>query len=289
MAVSANQVKELREKTGAGMMDCKKALEEANGDFEKAVELLRKKGASVAAKRAERTANEGIVLTRIFNNGKTGAILEINCETDFVAKSDDFIKFTNFVMDIVVDNKPADVLSLMEITKDGKKVIDELNTIIGKIGEKIEISRFAIDNTTNGEIVDYVHAGSKLGVLIEAENVPSDKTNVFEPVLKDIAMQVAAMRPLSIYRDEVDKSLIEKEVEIYKELARKEGKPEQILEKIALGKLNKFYEENCLFEQAFVKDNTKKIGGLIEEFNKTNSAQVKLIKFRRFHLSDEKK
>ncbi len=289
MAVSANQVKELREKTGAGMMDCKKALEEANGDFEKAVELLRKKGASVAAKRAERTANEGIVLTRIFNNGKTGAILEVNCETDFVAKSDDFVNFTNFVMDIVAINKPADVSSLLEITKDGKKVVDELNTIIGKIGEKIEVSRFAIDNTTNGEIVDYVHAGSKLGVLIEAENVPSDKTNVFEPVLKDIAMQVAAMRPLSIYRDEVDKTLIEKEVEIYKELARKEGKPEQILEKIALGKLNKFYEENCLFEQAFVKDNTKKIGGLIEEFNKINSSQVKLIKFRRFHLSDEKK
>lgn len=289
MTVSANQVKELREKTGAGMMDCKKALEEANGDFEKAVELLRKKGASVAAKRAERTANEGIVLTRVFNNGKTGAILEVNCETDFVAKSDDFVNFTNFVMDIVANNKPVDVPSLLEITKDGKKVIDELNAIIGKIGEKIEISRFAIDNTTNGEIVDYVHAGSKLGVLIEAENVSSDKINIFEPVLKDIAMQVAAMRPLSIYRDEVDKTLIEKEVEIYKELARKEGKPEQILEKIALGKLNKFYEENCLFEQAFVKDNTKKIGGLIEEFNKTNSAQVKLIKFRRFHLSDEKK
>ncbi|MBI5731240.1 MAG: elongation factor Ts [Ignavibacteriales bacterium] len=289
MAVSANQVKELREKTGAGMMDCKNALEEANGDFEKAVELLRKKGASVAAKRAERTANEGIVLTRVFNNGKTGAILEVNCETDFVAKSDDFVNFTNFVMDVVINNKPADVPSLIEITKDGKKVVDELNAIIGKIGEKIEVSRFAVDNTVNGEIVDYVHAGSKLGVLIEAENVPSDKTNVFEPVLKDIAMQVAAMRPLSIYRDEVDKTLIEKEVEIYKELARKEGKPEQILEKIALGKLNKFYEENCLFEQAFVKDNTKKIGGLIEEFNKANSAQVKLIKFRRFHLSDEKK
>ena len=289
MAVSANQVKELREKTGAGMMDCKKALEEAKGDFEKAVELLRKKGASVAAKRAERTANEGIVLTAVFNNGKTGVILEVNCETDFVAKSDDFVNFTNFVMSVIVNDKPADIPSLLEITKDGKKVLDELNTIIGKIGEKIEVSRFAIDNTVNGEIVDYVHAGSKLGVLIEAENVPSDKTNVLEPVLKDIAMQVAAMRPISIYRDEVDKTLIEKEVEIYKELARKEGKPEQILEKIALGKLNKFYEENCLFEQAFVKDNTKKIGGLIEEFNKTNSAQVKLIKFRRFHLSDEKK
>ncbi len=289
MAVSANQVKELRDKTGAGMMDCKQALAESDGDFEKAVEILRKKGASVAAKRAERTANEGVVLTKVFNNGKTGAILEVNCETDFVAKSDDFINFANFVMDLIISNNPADVTSLAKSTKDGKNVADELNALIGKIGEKIEISRFALDNTINGEIVDYIHMGSKLGVLIEAENVPSDKAIEFQPILKDIAMQVAAMRPLSIYRDELDKSLIEKEIDIYKEIARKEGKPEQILEKIALGKLNKFYEENCLFEQAFVKDNTKKISVLIDEFNKKNSAQTKLVKFRRFHLSDEKK
>jgi len=289
MAVSANQVKELRDKTGAGMMDCKQALTESNGDFEKAVEILRKKGASVAAKRAERTANEGVVLTRVFNNGKTGAILEVNCETDFVANSDDFTNFANFVMDAVISNKPADVAALLQITKDGKNIADELNALIGKIGEKIEISRFALDNTTNGEIVDYIHMGSKLGVLIEAENVPADKAEEFQPILKDIAMQVAAMRPLSIYRDELDKSLVEKEIEIYKEIARKEGKPEQILEKIALGKLNKFYEENCLFEQAFVKDNTKKISVLIDDFNKKNSAQTKLVKFRRFHLSDENK
>ena len=289
MAVSANQVKELRDKTGAGMMDCKQALTESNGDFEKAVEILRKKGASVAAKRAERTANEGVVLTRVFNNGKTGAILEVNCETDFVANSDDFTNFANFVMDAVISNKPADVAALLQITKDGKNIADELNALIGKIGEKIEISRFALDNTTNGEIVDYIHMGSKLCVLIEAENVPADKAEEFQPILKDIAMQVAAMRPLSIYRDELDKTLVEKEIEIYKEIARKEGKPEQILEKIALGKLNKFYEENCLFEQAFVKDNTKKISVLIDDFNKKNSAQTKLVKFRRFHLSDENK
>ena len=289
MAVSANQVKELRDKTGAGMMDCKKALDESGGDFEKAIEILRKKGAAVAAKRAERTASEGIVLTNVFNGGKTAAILEVNCETDFVAKSDDFINFANFVMNIIISNKPADVAALLQMSKDGKNGADELNALIGKIGEKIEISRFALDNTINGEIVDYVHAGSKLGVLLEAENVPADYATEFQPILKDIAMQVAAMRPISVYREEVDKSLIEKEVEIYKEIARKEGKPEQILEKISVGKLNKFYEENCLFEQAFVKDNTKKIGSLIDEFNKKNSTQVKLIKFRRFHLSDEKK
>ncbi len=289
MAVSANQVKELRDKTGAGMMDCKKALDESGGEFEKAVEILRKKGAAVAAKRAERTASEGVVLTRVFNNGKTAVILEVNCETDFVAKSDDFVNFSNFILELVVNNNPADVASLLQLSHDGKNAAEELNALIGKIGEKIEISRFAFDTTANGEIVDYIHAGSKLGVLLEAENVPAANADEFQPILKDIAMQVAAMRPISIYREEVDKSLIEKEIDIYKELARKEGKPEQILEKIALGKINKFYEENCLFEQAFVKDNTKKIGGLIDEFNKKNSIQVKLVKFRRFHLSDEKK
>ena len=289
MAISANQVKELRDKTGAGMMDCKKAIEEANGDFEKAIEILRKKGAAVAAKRAERTANEGIVLTRVFNNGKNAAIIEVNCETDFVAKSDDFINFANLALDIVISEKPADLHSLMSISKSGKKVGDELNALIGKIGEKIEISRFAIDSTEMGLIVDYIHAGSKLAVLIEADNVSEAASSEFQTILKDIAMQVAAMRPIAIYRDDVDKTLIEKELEIYRELARKEGKPEQILEKIAVGKLNKFYEENCLFEQTFVKDNTKKDGILIEEFNKKNSSQAKLVKFRRFHLSDEKK
>ena len=289
MAVSANQVKELRDKTGAGMMDCKKALDESGGEFEKAVEILRKKGAAVAAKRAERTASEGVVLTRVFNNGKTAVILEVNCETDFVAKSDDFVNFSNFILELVVNNNPADVASLLQLSHDGKNAAEELNALIGKIGEKIEISRFAFDTTANGEIVDYIHAVSKLGVLLEAENVPAANADEFQPILKDIAMQVAAMRPISIYRDEVDKTLIEKEIDIYKELARKEGKPEQILEKIALGKINKFYEENCLFEQAFVKDNTKKIGSLIDEFKKKNSIQVKLVKFRRFHLSDEKK
>ena len=289
MAISATQVKELREKTGAGMMDCKKAMEEANGDFEKATEILRKRGAAVAAKRAERNANEGIVLTRIYNNGKSAAILEVNCETDFVAKSDEFINFSNFVIDIIVEKQPADIPSLLELSKDGKKVAEELHSLIGKIGEKIEISRFAIENAETGLIVDYIHAGSKLGVVINAENVPAEKSTEFQSILKDIAMQIAAMRPLSIYRDEVDKSVVEKEVDIYKELARKEGKPEHILEKIAVGKLNKFYEENCLFEQAFVKDNTKKISSLIDEFNKANSTQAKLTKFRRFHLSDEKK
>ncbi len=289
MAVSAQQVKELRDKTGAGMIDCKKALEESNGVLEVAIDILRKKGASVAAKRAERTANEGTVLTRIFDDGKSAAMIEVNCETDFVAKNEDFLSFANLALEALVANKPADLDALMALSFDGKKLADELNALIGKIGEKIQVSRFTIETAANGILVDYIHHGSKLGVLISADNVPAEKAADFTPMLKDFAMQVAAMRPISVYRDEVDKTLIEKEMEIYKELARKEGKPEQILEKIATGKLNKYYEENCLFEQAFVKDNSKKVSTLIDEFNQKNGTQAKLVQFKRFHLSDEKK
>lgn len=289
MAISASQVKDLRDKTGAGMMDCKKALTEADGDFEKAVEILRKKGASVAAKRAERTANEGIVLTKIINNGKTGIIVEVNCETDFVAGSNDFLNFANFILEVIEKQNPANVEALLEIEYNGKKVSVELTDIIGKIGEKIEVSRFAVDNSENGLVVDYVHHGSKLAVMIKSENVRADKNEEFGNMLKDIAMQAAAMRPQYLIREEIPAAVIEKEKEIYREVASKEGKPANILDRIAEGKLNKFYEEVCLVDQAFIKDNTKKVGELINEFNKTNSAQVKLVLFRRFHLSDEKK
>jgi elongation factor Ts len=289
MNISPKDVKALRDKTGAGMMDCKKALVEAEGDFEKAIEILRKKGASVAAKRAGKAANEGIVVTRIFEDGKAGAIVEVNCETDFVAKSGDFVEFANFVADAVVDAKPENVEALLNSQFQDKKVADVLNEIIGKIGEKIEISRFAIVNTENGLVVDYVHAGAKLGVLVVAEGVQSEFQEELASLLKDVAMQVAAMKPGYVSREEVPEEVIRKEKEIYMEVARKEGKPEQILDKIATGKLNKFYQENCLLEQAFVKDNTKTVGQLIEEFNKEHSASVKLKAFKRFHLSDENK
>lgn len=288
MAISAAQVKELRDKTGAGMMDCKKALTEADGDFQKAIEILRKKGASVAAKRAEKTANEGMIITKLSDDKKSGIILEVNCETDFVAKGDDFVNFANFVLGAIESNEPKNVEELISLKFDGKNIEEELSAIIGKIGEKIEISRFKIEKADSGMLVDYIHHGAKLGVLIKAENV-SEKADEFGELLKDIAMQVAAMNPVCVYRNEVPKETIEKEMEIYKEIARKEGKPEQILEKIATGKMNKFYQENCLSEQAFVKDNAKTVNGLIDEFNKANSSEAKLVLFHRFHLSDENK
>ena len=288
MAITAKQVKELRDKTGAGMMDCKKALVEADGDFDKAIEILRKKGAAVAAKRAERSAKEGIVLTKILDNNSKGIILEINCETDFVAKSDDFVNFANSVMNTIVEQAPETLNELLEAENEGRKIKDTLLDITGKIGEKIEISRFAIENAENGVVVDYVHHGSKLGVLVTVDNT-NDEGKEFIPTIKDFAMQVAAMKPIYVYREEVPVEVIEKEKEIYKEVARKEGKPEQILERIAEGKLNKYFQENCLFEQTSIKDNTKTVGIIMKELNNKFSTDAKIRLFHRFHISDENK
>ena len=285
MAITAAQVNELRKKTGAGMMDCKKALVEADGDFEKAIEILRKKGAAVAAKRAEKSANEGMVVTKVNDEGTEGIIVEINCETDFVANSEDFVSFAKNVANAVESTKPASVDDLLEKNEDVKIKLTE---VMGKVGEKMEISRFAVEEAPEGLVVDYVHMGSKLGVLVKFTNVNSAKDEL-STIGKDIAMQVAAMKPVCVYREEVPKDLIEKEIEIYKEVARKEGKPEQILDKIAQGKLNKYYQENCLSEQAYIKDNSKSVGDLVKEFNAKHSSEVKIELFHRFHLGDENK
>ena len=285
MAITAQQVNELRKKTGAGMMDCKKALTEADGNMEKAIEILRKKGASVAAKRAEKSADEGMVITKISEDKKRGSIAEVNCETDFVAKSEDFVALANEVIEAVYNDKPASVKVLLEKNSD---LENRVNEVLGKVGEKIEISRLANEDSPDGILVDYIHMGSKLGVLIKFENV-TDAADELYTLGKDIAMQVAAMNPISVVREEISKDIIDKEIEIYKEIARKEGKPEQILQKIATGKLNKFYQENCLVEQTFIKDNTKTIGELIMEFNTKYKSNTKISRFYRFHLGDEKK
>ena len=284
MAITAAQVNDLRQRTGAGMMDCKRALEEANGDIQKAIEILRKKGASVAAKRAEKSANEGLVITKLSDDKKFATILELNCETDFVAKSVDFVNLANFVVDEVYKSKPKNVEDLMK----NSTVQDKLNEVLGKVGEKIEISRFDNVEANNGLLVDYIHMGSKLGVLIKFDDVKAGDDELYN-IGKDMAMQVAAMNPISIKREDVPKETVDKEIEIYKALAKKEGKPEQMLEKIAMGRLNKFYQENVLLEQAFIKDNSKTVGDLLKEFNTKHGSNTKVAKFDRFHLGDEKK
>lgn len=285
MTITTQQVQELRQKTGSGMMDCKKALIEAEGNMEKAIEILRKKGQAVASKRAQKTASEGLVLTRIAGDKKSGIIVEVNCETDFVAGSEDFVKLANLVADKTAETHPT---SPKELIENNQVVKDNLNDVMGKVGEKIEISRLAVDKIDNGLVVDYIHPGSKLGVMVVFNNTGNYASELYS-LGKDIAMQVAAMRPICVTRDEVPKELIDKEIEIYKEVSRKEGKPEQILEKIAQGKLNKYYQENCLIEQAYIKDNSMSVGDLLKEFNSKNNSDVKIDHFRRFHLGDENK
>lgn len=286
MSITASQVNDLRAKTGAGMMDCKKALTEANGDMEKAIEILRKKGAAVAAKRAEKSANEGVVLTKVAQDNRSVSIVEINCETDFVAKSEDFVKFSNSVLETAFSSKASSSAELMNANPALQSALTDL---IGKVGEKIEVSRAKFIDSPSGYVIDYIHPGAKLGVVVHFDNMDAANMEKFHPIAKDIAMQVAAMRPMVTFREEMPKDIVEKEIEIYKEIARKEGKPEKILENIATGKLNKFYSENCLFEQAYIKDNSKTVKDLIAEFNKLNGAEVKLVTFLRFHLGDENK
>lgn len=225
-----------------------------------------------------------MVKTQISPDKSTGIIIEVNCETDFVAKSDDFVNFTNEVLQAVDSKRPANVQELLSDDSLKTKMTD----LLGKVGEKIEISRFAIEKAEDGIVVDYVHLGAKLGVLVRFDNAGKADDELAE-IGKDVAMQVAAMSPICVKREEVPQNVINKEIEIYKEISRKESKPENILEKIAQGKLNKYYQENCLIEQAFIKDNSKSVGDLLKEFNSKHGSNASVKLFHRFHLGDEKK
>jgi len=262
MSISAKDVKKLRDVTGAGMMDCKKALTEAEGDMDRAIEILRKKGQKVSEKRADREANQGLVVSRISSDGKKGAVIEINCETDFVARNEDFQEKTNQFLDLAFEKESESVEKLLSEKLDGLSVEEHLKTMVGKIGEKIEINRVVIVKT-DGALIDYIHPGNQLGVLVEFAGNISD-----ENVAKDIAMQIAAMNPIAVDQDSVDSSVIEKELEIAKEQLINEGKPAEIAEKAAKGKLRRFYEERVLLEQKFVKDNGITVKEYLEQ-NKT--------------------
>ncbi|MEQ8473426.1 MAG: translation elongation factor Ts [Marinoscillum sp.] len=263
MAVTAKDVNKLRQMTGAGMMDCKKALVEADGDFEKAIELLRKKGQKVSASRADRETTEGVVVTRTSSDKTKGLVLALTCETDFVAKNEDFIGLANQAADLAFDNNVSDVEALKALSVGNITLGDKITETTGKIGEKIEISAF---ETLSGEaVVPYIHSNGKLGVMIVLKNVNGADV---EEAGKDVAMQIAAMNPVAVDKDGVDAVTIEKEIEIGKEQARQEGKPEQIIDKIAEGKLQKFFKENTLLSQAFVKDNSLTIEKYLDGVSK---------------------
>ena len=260
--ISASDVNKLRQQTGAGMMDCKKALVEANGDFEAAIDYLRKKGAKVAASRQDRESNEGVIIAKTTSDNKSGVIIEVNCETDFVAKNADFIAFAEAIAEKALNEKPADLDALKALEIDGVTIENQIIEQTGKIGEKIELSTY---QTISAErVIPYIHGNYRLGVLV---GLSADNENI-EEIGKDVAMQIAAMNPIAIDKDGVDASIVERELEIAKEQIRAEGKPEELLEKIAQGKINRFYKDNTLLQQDFVKDSSKSVAKVLDEVSK---------------------
>ncbi|MFB9842075.1 translation elongation factor Ts [Mucilaginibacter ginsenosidivorans] len=266
LQITASDVNKLRQQTGAGMMDCKKALTETNGDFEAAIDYLRKKGAKVAASRQDRESNEGVVIARTSEDGKRGVIIELNCETDFVAKNAEFIAFANEIANAAVENKPADLEALGQLSIDVESsrvtIADAITDKTGKIGEKIGVSKYEV---VEGEkVVAYIHGNFRLGVLVALSANPAGA----EEAGKDVAMQIAAMNPIAVDKDGVDASTIERELEIAKDQIRAEGKPEEMIEKIAAGKLNKFYKDSTLLNQEFVKDSSKSVAQFLGSIDK---------------------
>ena len=270
MAITAAMVKELREKTGAGMMDCKKALTATDGDAAKAVDWLREKGIAKAEKKAGRVAAEGAVGAFVAADGKTGCVVEINCETDFAAGNDQFKELLAKVAEHIVATKPADLDALNDSEIDGKKVSTLITEATATIGEKISLRRFACYET-EGKLASYIHRGGKIGVLVNL-------TGGDDQLGKDIAMQIAAAAPMAVDRDGVDASALEHEKEVLRKQAEEEGKPANIIERMVEGRINKFYKEVCLNEQIFVKDSEKTIKDVLGD--------VKVTEFTRFQLGE---
>jgi len=272
--ISAADVAKLRKVTLAGMMDCKKALEEADGNFDKAIEIIRKKGQAVASKRADREATEGVVLSKTTSDGKFGAIIVLNSETDFVAKNDDFIGLANTIIDAALSNKPSYLDALKDLQINGVKTEDKVVEFVGIIGEKLELSYY--DKVEAPYVQAYIHPGNKLATL-----VGFNKTGLDTQIYKDVAMQVAAMNPVAVDKDDVPQEVISQEIEIGKEQARRDGKPEEMLERIAQGKLGKFFKENTLLNQEFIKDNKL----TVSQYLKSADKDLTVTSFKRYTLN----
>ncbi|BBK25129.1 MULTISPECIES: translation elongation factor Ts [Dialister] len=273
MNITASMVKDLRTQTGAGMMDCKKALVEAEGDIAKAVDILREKGLSQAAKKASRVAAEGAVGSAVSEDGKTGTILEVNCETDFVGTNEDFRNLAASIADQILAVNPADVEALLDSEIDGKKVRDLVTEAVAKIGENISVRRFVRYESAEGKVYSYIHGGGKIGVLVEMIGADDE-------LGKDIAMQVAAANPSYLDRTQVSQAEIDHEKEVLAVEARNEGKPENIIEKMVIGRINKYYKEVCLVDQEFIKDGDLTISKLLKSKN------ASVVRFARYQLGE---
>jgi elongation factor Ts len=279
IVISATDVKNLRDQTGAGMMDCKKALTEAGGDLEKAVEFLRKQGQKLSVKRADRDAKEGAVIALTSHNKNKGIIIRLSCETDFVAKNEGFVTLAKEIAEIALKETPENLEGLLACKFNGTiTVAEKISEYLAAIGEKVEVASYEkiVTNAGEGQVLPYIHAGNRAGVIV-ALNLEGPE---YEEAGRNVAMQVAAMKPLALDKDGVDSSVVEKEIEIGKEQARAEGKPEAMLEKIALGKLNKFYQENTLNSQTYVKDGKLTVSDYLQSINK----DLKVTSFRHVAL-----
>lgn len=275
MKITASQVNDLRKKTGAGMMDCKKALVEAEGDIETAINILRKKGQKVAAKRGENETAEGLVLAKTFDNGSTGIILSLSCETDFVAKNSDYYAFVESLIDIAAKNKSKTIDELNATAFDNNSTVAEkITEQVGVVGEKLVLSNYSL--LAGEAVVAYNHPGNQVATMVTLTKGSEEAIDAG----KQVAMQVAAMAPLALSKDGIDQKTIDNEIEIGKELAIKEGKPAEMAEKIAMGRLNKFFKENTLLSQVFIRDNKKSI----EQFLKDTDKDLTVSDFKRFAL-----
>ena len=289
--ITSQMVKELREMTQAGMMDCKKALVEADGDMDKAVEWLREKGLAAAAKKAGRIAAEGVVASYITDDAKIGVVVEVNCETDFVAKTDNFINFSKNVAKHIAYANPADIDALMNqkfVDDETKTITDLVSDATVSIGEKISIRRFARYAIENGAVESYIHMGGKIGVLLKVENdnVETLNNDTFKTFYHDVALQIAAAKPSYVRKEEVPSENLAKEREILRAQALNEGKPEKIVDKMVDGRIQKYYKEVCLIEQPFVKDGDKSINQLTAEVAKEIGANINIVSFERFERGE---
>lgn len=288
--ISAVSVKELRERTGAGMMDCKKALAEMNGDLEKAIEYLREKGLSAAAKKAGRIAAEGLIAAYIAPQKNIGALVEVNCETDFVAKNPAFIQFVKDVAEVVTTKSPIDLNALNQTKMaSGQTITETVTGLVSTIGENMSVRRFKkFETGKTGLVESYIHMGGKIGVLLECSvnKVETLTNNDFLSFVKDLAMQVAAVKPEYVRREEVPTDILESEKAIYKAQAVNEGKPEAIAEKITIGRIEKFYKDICLIEQLYIKDTDKTITKLTQELNTKLGENITVVRFTRFEKGE---
>lgn len=283
--ISAKLVKDLRDKTGAGMADCKKALEAAGGDMDGAIKWLRERGAAAAAKRADREAKEGIIAIAQTENKSAAAIVEVNCETDFVARSEGFVSFANQVAQLALQHRAKSLNELLELTIGGEfntSVAKAAEIMVGKVGEKVEVSRMALIEAPDGVVIAYTHPGAKLASLVYMTGLNGKD----DPIAKDIAMQVAAAAPVALERNSVPKELIEKEAEIYRQQALNEKKPAAIVEKIVAGRIEKMYQDVALLEQPFIKDNSKTVTEILKEASERLHTTLSVKHFVRFQLGE---